>query len=121
MVTLESEPFKILENHDGQGLECWRLFHRRWNFTTPMSSIEVTEAIRKIERATTADGIQPKIQDHMKLVNDWEHLRSLPGSPVKYLDIDLKADYMRIVPEKWVAKLRLDSYGSDIRYEHCTS
>lgn len=118
VVVMDSEPFKILENHDSEGLECWRLFHRRWNRVNPMSSIDVTEAIRKIDRAKNIEEILPKIEDHRKLILDWERLRSRPDNKAVYPDIDLKADYTRIIPDKWVQKLKLDH---DLHYETCTA
>eukprot|EP00973_Karenia_brevis_P070337 9777520-Karenia_brevis.AAC.1 len=103
MVVLDSEPFKILEINDGKGLESWRLFHRRWNRQRPLSSVDIAEAIRKIERAKTVDDVYPKLQDHQKLVTEWMVARG-----TVYHEVDLKADYLRIIPDKWVKELRLD-------------
>ena len=110
IVEMGSEPFKILENNDAQGLECWRLFHRRWNRTTAMNSIQVAENMRKLERAKSGEEVYSRIQDHRKLVLDWEKLRG-----AAYPAIDLKADYMRIVPETWSVKMRLDT---ELDYEN---
>ena len=103
MVEMDSEPFKILENNDGRGLECWRLFHRRWNRQRALTSIDVAEAIRKIERAKSAEEVYAKLQDHQKLVMEWVKIRG-----TVYHEIDYKADYLRMVPEKWVRELKLD-------------
>eukprot|EP00973_Karenia_brevis_P040008 5523160-Karenia_brevis.AAC.1 len=108
-VKLESEPFKILENHDAKGVECWRLFHKRWNRTSPMTSMDVTEKIQKITRAKNTDEVQTKLQELMTLVQEWEKARSLGGSKVKYDDVLLKADYFRIIPETWATKIKLDA------------
>ena len=46
----------------------------------------------------------PKIQGHRKIVLEWQRLRG-----AEYPDVDLKADYMRIIPELWAQRLRLDA------------
>ena len=97
MVVLESEPLKKLENNDGKGLGCWPLFHRGWNRHRPLSSIDVAEAIRKIERAKFVEDVYPRLQDHHKLVTEWTLARR-----TAYHEVDLKADDLRIIPEKWV-------------------
>ena len=38
LVEIDSEPFKILQNNDGQGLESWRLFHRRWTKNSKLTT-----------------------------------------------------------------------------------
>ena len=105
-VKLPSEPFKILENNDGRGLECWRLFHKRWNRTSPMTSLDVTERMQQITRAKSTDEIQAKIQELMTLKQEWEKIRSAGGEFFQYDDVLLKSDYLRIIPETWERKIK---------------
>ena len=100
MVELDNEPFGILENNGGKGLECWRFFHRRWNRRRALTSIDVAEAIRKIERAKSAEEVYAKFQDHQRLVMERAKIRGTIDH-----EIDYKADSSRMVPEKWVREL----------------
>ena len=118
VVKLESEPFKMLENNDGRGVECWRLMHKRWSRTSPMTSIDVLEKIRSIPRAKTAEEVAPKLQELMTLVQEWEKLRSTTGAQVKYDDVLLKSDFFKIIPEAWATKFKVDA---DLDYMYCSS
>ena len=118
VVKMESEPFKLLENNDARGVECWRLFHRRWSRSSPMTSIDVIEKIREIGRAKTTDEMNPKLQQLMTLVQDWERTRSTGGLVIKYDDVVLKADYFRIMPESWCNRFKVDA---ELDYMYCDS
>ena len=113
MVAMDSEPFKILQNYHGRGLECWPIFQKRWNRTTPMGSTDVAERIREITRATSASEVYGKLQDHSKLVQEWISHRE----ELSYPNVDWKADYLKMIPKEWEREIKLDT---TLDYELCT-
>ena len=118
MTEVESEPFKILENNDGQGLESWRRFQQRWDRLRPLNSIDITEEIRSLKRCDTAGEVPSRMEDLRKLILDWERVRMPPGGPtIKYDPVDYKTDIMRLIPKEWIMKLKLDH---EMDFEMCS-